>query len=170
MHLNKHLQAYLYPYIVATQTIPIIAISPLFIVWFDYSIWSKVAVVVLWCFFPIVVSIMDGFRSVSLEKKEMLLSLGASRWTLFRFLEFPTVLPYFFSGLQMAGAYAVIGATVGEWLGAEKGLGFLARRASANLQTELLFVAVFVLCIMGITMFYFFKWLAHRTINWQNKK
>jgi putative hydroxymethylpyrimidine transport system permease protein len=149
----------LYPLLIISQTIPLIAISPIFIIWFDYTIWSKVAVAILWSFFPIVISLNEGFRNVSLERREMMISLGATRWQMFRFLEWPSALPSFFAGLQMAAAYSVIGATVGEWLGAESGLGFFARRASNNMQTDLLFAAVVMLCVLGLVMVYAVKML-----------
>jgi putative hydroxymethylpyrimidine transport system permease protein len=166
MHRYIILEKMMYPMIVASQTIPIMAISPIFIIWFDYTIWSKVAVVVLWTFFPMVISLNDGFRSVSRQQRSMLRSLGATWWQTFRLLELPQALPIFFNGLQMAAAFSVIGATVGEWLGAEQGLGFFARRASNNLQTELLFAAVILLSLMGIGMFYMMKWLGKKIAPW----
>ncbi len=156
---SLQLRKALYPLLIVSQTIPLIAISPIFIIWFDYTIWSKVAVAVLWSFFPIVISLNEGFRSVSPERREMMISLGASRLQIFRLLEWPTALPSFFAGLKMAAAYAVIGATVGEWLGAERGLGFFARRASNNMQTDLLFASVFILCVMGLLMVYAVKYM-----------
>jgi putative hydroxymethylpyrimidine transport system permease protein len=156
---SLQLRKALYPLLIVSQTIPLIAISPIFIIWFDYTIWSKVAVAVLWSFFPIVISLNEGFRSVSPERREMMISLGASRFQIFRLLEWPTALPSFFAGLQMAAAYAVIGATVGEWLGAERGLGFFARRASNNMQTDLLFASVLILCVMGLLMVYAVKYM-----------
>jgi putative hydroxymethylpyrimidine transport system permease protein len=158
MHQFERFRMTVYPLIIVSQTIPIMAISPIFIVWFDYTIWSKVAVVVLWTFFPLVINLNDGFRSVKPEQRDMLRSLGANRRQLFFWLEWPHALNSFFSGLKMAAAFSVVGATVGEWLGAEEGLGFFTRRASNNMQIDVLFVGVILLSILGLLLFY----AAHR--------
>jgi putative hydroxymethylpyrimidine transport system permease protein len=169
MHWFVSVRKTMYPLLVISQTIPILAISPLFIIWFDYSIWSKVAVVVLWTFFPLIINLNDGLRNVPHERLEILKSLGANRWQQFRYVEFPHVIPLFFSGLQLAAVYSIAGATVGEWLGASEGLGFFARRASNNLQVDLLFAAVLLLCLMGMVMFFVVKWTSNRFLFWQNK-
>ncbi len=153
MHFWRPLEKVLYPFLVISQTIPLIAISPIFIMWFGYSIWSKIAVTILTAFFPIVVSTYDGLKSGGDEYRELLLTMGASRWDLFKKIQVPLGLPIFLSGLKMSVVYCVVGATVGEWLGASEGLGYFSRRMSGNLQADAVFAAVFLLSLMGIVLF-----------------
>jgi putative hydroxymethylpyrimidine transport system permease protein len=153
MHFWRPLEKVLYPFLVISQTIPLIAISPIFIMWFGYSIWSKIAVTILTAFFPIVVSTYDGLKSGGDEYRELLLTMGANRWELFKKIQVPLALPIFLSGLKMSVVYCVVGATVGEWLGASEGLGFFSRRMSGNLQADAVFAAVFLLSLMGIILF-----------------
>jgi putative hydroxymethylpyrimidine transport system permease protein len=153
MHFYRPLEKILYPFLVISQTIPLIAISPIFIMWFGYSIWSKIAVTILTAFFPIVVSTYDGLKSGGDEYRELLLTMGANRWELFKKIQVPLALPIFLSGLKMSVVYCVVGATVGEWLGASEGLGFFSRRMSGNLQADAVFAAVFLLSLMGIVLF-----------------
>jgi putative hydroxymethylpyrimidine transport system permease protein len=153
MHFFRPLEKVLYPFLVISQTIPLIAISPIFIMWFGYSIWSKIAVTILTAFFPIVVSTYDGLKSGGDEYRELLLTMGANRWELFKKIQVPLALPIFLSGLKMSVVYCVVGATVGEWLGASEGLGFFSRRMSGNLQADAVFAAVFLLSLMGIVLF-----------------
>jgi putative hydroxymethylpyrimidine transport system permease protein len=153
MHFSRPLEKILYPFLVISQTIPLIAISPIFIMWFGYSIWSKIAVTILTAFFPIVVSTYDGLKSGGDEYRELLLTMGANRWELFKKIQVPLALPIFLSGLKMSVVYCVVGATVGEWLGASEGLGFFSRRMSGNLQADAVFAAVFLLSLMGIVLF-----------------
>jgi len=153
MHFSRILEKVLYPFLVISQTIPLIAISPIFIMWFGYSIWSKIAVTILTAFFPIVVSTYDGLKSGGKEYRELLLTMGANRWQIFKKIQVPLALPVFLSGLKMSVVYCVVGATVGEWLGASAGLGYFSRRMSGNLQADAVFAAVFLLSLMGIVLF-----------------
>jgi putative hydroxymethylpyrimidine transport system permease protein len=153
MHFSRRLEKVLYPFLVISQTIPLIAISPIFIMWFGYTIWSKVAVTILISFFPIVVSTYDGLKAGGNEYRELLLTMGASRWTIFKMVQVPMALPSIFSGLKMAVVYSVVGATIGEWLGASEGLGYFSRRMSGNLQADAVFAAIFLLSLLGITLF-----------------
>lgn len=153
MHFFKTLEKILYPFLVISQTIPLIAISPIFIMWFGYSIWSKIAVTILTAFFPIVVSTYDGLKSSGNEYRELLLTLGANRWDVFRKIQIPMALPIFMSGLKMSIVYCVVGATIGEWLGASEGLGYYSRRMSGDLQADAVFAAIFLLSLLGIFLF-----------------
>jgi len=153
MHFFRTLEKILYPFLVISQTIPLIAISPIFIMWFGYSIWSKVSVTILTAFFPIVVSTYDGLKAGGKEYKEMLLTMGAGRWMIFKKVQIPMALPSIMSGLKMSVVYCVVGATIGEWLGASEGLGYYSRRMSGNLQADAVFAAIFLLSLMGIILF-----------------
>lgn len=153
MHFSRILEKVLYPFLVISQTVPLIAISPIFIMWFGYSMWSKIAVTILTAFFPIVVSTYDGLKSGGDDYRELLLTMGASRWQIFKKVQVPLALPGFLSGLKMSVVYCVVGATVGEWLGGSAGLGYFSRRMSGSLQADAVFAAVFLLSLMGIVLF-----------------
>ncbi|MDN4604809.1 ABC transporter permease [Paenibacillus sp. F6_3S_P_1C] len=162
MHMNRSMEKALYHFIVISQTIPLIALSPVFILWFGYTLWSKVAVVFLIAFFPIVVSTYDGLRQGDPEQRELLLTMGASKWDIFRKLQIPLALPSFFSGLKMSVVYCVVGATIGEWLGGSKGLGYFSRRMSSNMNTDAMFAAIVLLSLLGIALFVLIAWLERR--------
>jgi putative hydroxymethylpyrimidine transport system permease protein len=153
MHFSRSIEKVLYPFLVISQTVPLIAISPIFIMWFGYSIWSKIAVTILTAFFPIVVSTYDGLKSGGSEYRELLLTMGANHWTIFKKIQIPIALPAIFSGLKLSVVYCVVGATVGEWLGASEGLGYFSRRMSGNLQADSVFAAIFLLSLLGIVLF-----------------
>nr|WP_263327452.1 ABC transporter permease [Neobacillus sp. Marseille-Q6967] len=163
MHFSRTVEKVLYPFLVISQTIPLIALSPIFIMWFGYTIWSKIAVTILIAFFPIVVSTYDGLKAGGNEYRELLLTMGADRWTIFRKVQVPMALPSILSGLKMSVVYSVVGATIGEWLGASEGLGYFSRRMSGNLQADAVFAAIVILSVLGILLFVFIslieKWL-----------
>ena len=146
-------QRTLYPVIIASQTIPIIALSPIMVMWFGYELWSKVAVVVLFTFFPITVNTIAGLRAADPDIGELMRSMGASKGDLFWKWKLPSAVPHFFTGLKMAATISVGGATLGEWLGSEAGLGMYTKRASNLLQGEAVFTGVLLLSAMGIMLF-----------------
>ncbi|QUL57520.1 ABC transporter permease [Paenibacillus tritici] len=153
MHLFRPLAKALYPLLVISQTIPLIALSPLFIMWFGYTLWSKVAVVFLTAFFPVVIGTYDGLSKNTDGYRELLLTFGANRWQILRKVGVPLALPSFFSGLKLSVVYCVIGATIGEWLGGSQGLGYFSRRMAGNLQSAKMFAAVVLLSALGILLF-----------------
>lgn len=153
MYFSRILEKILYPFLIISQTIPMIAISPIFILWFGYSIWSKIAVTILVAFFPIVVSTYDGLKAGGNDYRDLLLTMGAGRWTIFQKIQVPMALPTIMSGMKMSVVYCVVGATIGEWLGASEGLGYFSRRMSGNLQADAVFAAIFLLSLLGIVLF-----------------
>ncbi|ATF13794.1 ABC transporter permease [Brevibacillus porteri] len=155
---SRIVERLVYPYIVISQTIPIIALSPVFILWFGYDLSGKIAVTILFTFFPIVVNTYDGLRSTDKEMLQLLKTMGATNGQIFTKLQLPSSLPHFFSGLKVAATYSVAGATIGEWLGASEGLGYFGRRASGNFQAPALFASVLLLSILGMLLF----WLVGR--------
>ncbi len=153
MFMFRPLEKAVYPFLIISQTIPLIALSPIFIMWFGYTLWSKVAVVFLTAFFPIVVSTYDGLRTSGQAYKELLLTMGAQPSQILVKTQIPLALPSFFSGLKLSIVYCVIGATIGEWLGGSKGLGYFSRRMAGNLQSAEMFAAVLLLSALGIVLF-----------------
>ena len=142
-----------YPYVIASQTVPIIAIAPLLLVWIGYGIWPKIIVVVLISFFPIVVNMVDGLKSVDPDMLNMMRSLGAGRRQIFTRVQVPSSLPFLFSGVRVAIPLSVIGAVIGEWVGASAGLGYLMTRSAPQFLTERVFASIFVLSVMGVALF-----------------
>ncbi|QCJ42449.1 ABC transporter permease [Bacillus sp. S3] len=165
MHFSRALEKVLYPFLVISQTIPLIAISPIFIMWFGYSIWSKIAVTILIAIFPIVVSTYDGLKAGGREYRELLLTMGANRWVIFKKIQLPMALPSILSGLKMSVVYCVVGATIGEWLGASEGLGYFSRRMSGNLQADAVFAAIFLLSLLGIVLFLLIRLLEKQLLK-----
>jgi ABC-type nitrate/sulfonate/bicarbonate transport system permease component len=155
MHVSPLLRHALYPLLVASQTVPVIAIAPILIVWFGFGIGPKLAIIALVCFFPVAVNTLDGLRSVDPALVRMMRTLDAGRWQILRRVEAPAALPFFFSGAKVAAAVAVIGAVFGEWSGADAetgGLGHLILIAQGQLQTARVFAAVTVLAAIAVAL------------------
>lgn len=167
LHLSENLRLAFYPLIVASQTIPIIVVAPILVVWFGYGIGPKLAIVALLCFFPIALNTYDGLRSVDPEATKMMRSLDASRTqTLWR-VDAPSSLPYFFSGTRIAVAFAAIAAVFGEWAGSDSGLGHLMLQDNAQLETARLFAAVLVLSVMAIGLVGLVALAERRVVTWR---
>jgi putative hydroxymethylpyrimidine transport system permease protein len=168
LHLSPLLRRALYPLIVASQTVPIVVVAPIFVVWFGFGIGPKVAVIALICFFPIVVNALDGLATTEADQRKLMRSLGAGRLRTFRELEAPTALPFLLSGAKIAVAVAVIGAVFGEWAGSDSGLGHLMLLDNGQLEVARLFASVVVLSAIAIALFGLLS-LAERKIAWWGK-
>ncbi|MDL4839627.1 ABC transporter permease [Aquibacillus rhizosphaerae] len=160
----------LYPILISSQTIPIIALAPIFVLWFGYSIWSKVVVTVLIAFFPIAVNTFDGLCSTREDLKELMLTMGASNKDIFMKVSIPSALPYFYSGLKVAVTMSVIGAAIGEWLGAQAGLGYFSRRMMTQFDGAGVFAPIVILSLIGIVLFLLVVLLERRSLNWRKTK
>jgi NitT/TauT family transport system permease protein/putative hydroxymethylpyrimidine transport system permease protein len=166
LHLSPTLRRAVYPLLVASQTVPIVVVAPILVVWLGFGIGPKLAIIALICFFPITVNTLDGLGSVDPDLVKLMRTLDASRWQTFSRVEGPTALPYFFSGAKIAVAVAVIGAVFGEWAGSSSGLGHLIQVASAQLQTARTFAAVTVLSAFAILLFALLAALERRVAWW----
>jgi ABC-type nitrate/sulfonate/bicarbonate transport system permease component len=142
------------PLLVASQTIPIVAIAPLFIIWFGFSMLPKILIVALVTFFPVTVSLLQGFRTTPAEASNLLRSMGANRWQEFRRVRVPTALPFFFSGVRIAITYAVVGAIFGEFVGAESGLGIYMEISKNARRTDLVLAAVAVSAVISLALYF----------------
>ena len=151
---SRVLELTIYPALVALNAIPKIAIAPLLVIWMGFGAGPKIAMVVLICFFPIVISTATGLKATPAELVELGRSLSASPFQQFRKVRFPAALPYVFVGLKVAIALAVIGAVVGEFVGATEGLGYLIIASGQSANTALAFVAIVLLSLMSIVLFY----------------
>jgi NitT/TauT family transport system permease protein len=164
--ISPVLERLLYPPMVATQSIPKIALAPLFIVWFGFGVAPKVAVAFLIAFFPIVIDTIVGLRSIDPAMIQLARSMGAPPRRIFLKLRLPHALPMIFGGLKVASALAVVGALTGEFVGSDRGLGYLLVQASGNLNTALLFATLVILSAMAMAFFYLVEMLERIAIPW----
>lgn len=141
------------PLLVTSQTIPVVAIAPLFVIWFGFGLLPKVLIVVLVTFFPVAVALLDGFGRVDPEATLLLRSMGASRGQMFRKLRWPTALPSLFTGLRISVVYAVIGAIFGEYVGATEGLGIWMKLSQNSFRTDLVFGAILLTALVSFALY-----------------
>ena len=143
----------LYPLIVISQTVPIINLAPLFILWFGFGIFPKIVVVVLVCFFPIVIALADSLNNVDEKRLLLMRTLGATKIQTMFFLKLPATLPSFFSALKIAATYSIMGAVIGEWLGGEAGLGVYIIRVKQSFSIEKVFAGILIITILSLIIF-----------------
>jgi NitT/TauT family transport system permease protein len=155
------------PYIVASQSVPIVAIAPLLVIWFGSGLTSKVLVCALITFFPTLVNTMVGVRNVDEDLRDLMRTLRAGWWQTFRLLELPAALPVIFGGLKLSVILAVVGAVVGEFAGADGGLGYLINLARGVLDTPLMFVAVLSLVVIAQALYLLVAWCESMALRWQ---
>lgn len=158
-----------FPLMVSLQTVPKVALAPILVMWFGYGILPKVLVAFLISFFPIVINTVIGMRSVEKEMIYLAESMGANQLQTFVKIRFPKALPSIFGGLKVGIGQAVIGAIVGEFIAAEKGLGYLQLIAQVRLDTPLLFSAVVILSLMGVILFNVVAWVERMVIPWHRQ-
>ncbi|KGA98489.1 ABC transporter permease [Alkalihalobacillus alcalophilus ATCC 27647 = CGMCC 1.3604] len=170
MNKFKTLEQAIYPILIVSQTIPIIALAPVFVLWFGYSIWSKVLVTILITFFPITVNTFDGLKSTSKEQLEWFKTAGASKRAILTKLYIPSALPSFFSGMKVAITLSVIGAAIGEWLGANAGLGYFSRRMMTQFDGAGVFAPIVWLSILGLIGFLLITLLEYYLLKWRHIK
>jgi len=154
------------PLLVASQTVPVVAIAPLLVLWFGFGLAPKVLIVVLVTFFPVTIALLDGFAAASGEATDLLRSLGASRGQLFRELRWPAALPSFFTGLRIAATYGVIGAVFGEYVGAYEGLGIWMQLSQNAFRTDLVFAAILLAAVLSVALFGLVVLLERLVIPW----
>lgn len=169
MDMNKKIADALYPIVIASQTIPTTAIAPLFVLWFGYSIWAKVLVTILITFFPITITVYDGFRATKREMEELLITYGASKWDIFFKLKIPSALPHFFSAVKMAIPLSVIGAAIAEWLGAQSGLGYFSKRMMTQLDGAGVFAPIVILSITAMISVAVVGAIEEKLIKWRKE-
>jgi len=162
------LERVVYPYIVAFQTVPKVAIAPIIVIWFGYGMTSKVIITATIAFFPVLANTIVGLRAAPRDQVELLIALTASRWQIFRLVRFPQALPYIFVGLDVAIVLAVIGAIVGEFVGAQAGLGYLILQRDFNLDMAGVFAILLILSALGIGLHLLVTGLQRRVVFWMD--
>lgn len=153
-------------YLVAIQSLPKIALAPIIVLWFGFGLTSKVVIICLLTFFPLLVNSMAGFRSVEPERIELMRAIGANPWQMFWKVRLPSALPYIFAGLDMAAVFAVVGAVVGEFVGAQRGLGVLILSMNASMDTAGTFSVFIILSLIGILLHGILRVIERRVLFW----
>jgi len=167
IHHSRVMERALYPLIVGSQMVPVFAVAPLLIVWFGYGLWPKVAVAALIGFFPVVINAVDGLRATDRETADVFRSLGATEWQIVLKLKFPSSLPLLLSGIKIGATLAVVGATIGEWIGAQRGLGFLMVQSNARLQMDVVFAAILALALLGVGILVGLRAIERWLLRWR---
>jgi NitT/TauT family transport system permease protein len=167
---SRPLNLTLYPILISSQTVPKVAIAPLLVLWLGYGLLPKILVTFLICFFPITIDAVVGLRSVPTETLLLARSMGASGWKTFTKIKLPHALPNIFAGLKVAITLAVVGSIVAEFVGTDRGLGYLLMQATGNLDTTFMFAVLVVLMVLGMILYLSIEWLELIFIPWHVSK
>ncbi len=164
---STFLENILQPFLVASQAIPTVAIAPLLVIWFGSGIFSKVLICALIVFFPVLVNTIVGLRAVPENLRDLMRSLKATPWQMFRLLELPAAMPVLLGGLRIGATLSVIGAVVGELVGSDSGLGFLINVGRGQYDTALVFVGVLTLVFLALALYSLVLWLEKKLLRWK---
>ena len=157
----------LYPLLIASQTIPMVVLAPLFLIWFGYGLLPKVLITALVAYFPLAVNTVDGLKSTDRELLKLMVSMGARPWQIFRLAKVPSALPLIFSGARISVAFSVIGAVFGEFVGAKAGLGYLMDRSAPQFETSRVFACIVILAVMGVSLFLIVSLVERLALPWR---
>lgn len=166
---QKLYQAF-YPLIILTQTVPTVAIAPLLVLWFGYEMLPKVILIIIVTFFPITVSLLEGFRSADKDTISLMRSMGASPMQIFRFVKFPGALNRFFASLRISASYAVVGAVISEWLGGFNGLGVYMIRVKKAFAFDKMFAVIFLISAISLVLMKAVNLLQKKCMPWEERK
>lgn len=155
-----------FPYIIVSQTFPLIALAPLLLIWFGFGITPKIIMVFLFCFFPIVISTTYALSQVDQNMINLLLSMNANKWQILRLVRIPSALPAFFSGLRVAATYAMTGAIAGEFVASEKGLGLFMKTSANSHAFSLVYACILVIIVISILLFILVNLLEKKFVPW----
>jgi len=167
---SASLEKLISPFLVSSQAIPTVAIAPILIIWFGSGMASKVLICALTVFFPILVNTIIGFRSVSDNLRDLMRSMQASRWQMLKYLEIPSAMPILFGGLRIGATLSVIGAVVGEFVGSDQGLGFLINVGRGQYDMALVFVAIFTLIVLALSLYGLATMAERQSMPWKKHK
>ena len=159
----------IYPIMVITQTIPTIAIAPLLVLWMGFGMEPKITLVVLTTFFPIAVGLLDGYKSVDKDEVNLLRSMGARKFKIFKYVKLPNALPHFFSGLKISASYAIVGAVISEWLGGFEGLGVYMTRVKKAYAFDRMFAVIIVIVAISLLLMKLVNILRKMVMPWECK-
>ncbi len=162
----KFMDKALYPIMIITQTIPTIAIAPLLVLWMGFDMEPKITLVALTTFFPIAISLLDGYKSVDKDYINLIKSMGAGRWNIYTKLKLPSALPYFFSGLKVSVSYAVVGAVISEWLGGFEGLGVYMTRVRKAYAFDKMFAVIIFIVVVSLLLMWLVNVIKYVAMPW----
>ena len=160
----------IYPILVVSQTIQILAIAPILIIWFGFGLMPTIMIVVLFCFFPLAISTADGLISSDPDLIALLRAMGANKKQIWRMVRMPSALPAFFSGLRLAVTYSIVAATIGEWVGGSQGLGLYMLRSKNSLATDQVFVAMIITSLLSIGLFVVVYLIERLVLPWYHSR
>jgi ABC-type nitrate/sulfonate/bicarbonate transport system permease component len=170
MDANRFIRQSVTPILLLTQTMPVIAIAPLLILWMGYGLAPKITLVFLTCFFPLTIGLLGAFSSADNDALRLLQSMGAKKWQLYRYIKIPQSLPAFFSGLKIAASYSIIGAVVAEWLGGNAGLGVYMIRVRRSYSFDKMFAAIILVSALSLLLIKLVALLERKAMPWKGKK
>lgn len=159
----------LYPLMVITQTIPTVAIAPLLVLWLGFGMAPKITLVVITTFFPITVSLLDGYRSADPDAIALLRSMGAGKLQIFRYIKLPSSIGHFFSGLQVSASYSVVGAVIAEWLGGFEGLGVYMTRVRKAYAFDKMFAVIIFIIVVSLLLMLLVSVIKKLSMPWERK-
>jgi len=170
MDINSLIKKSLTPILLLTQTMPVIAIAPLLILWMGYGLAPKIMLVFLTCFFPVTIGLLGAFASADNDALRLLQSMGAKKWQLYRYIKIPQGLPAFFSGLKIAASYSIIGAVVAEWLGGDAGLGVYMIRVRRSYSFDKMFAVIILISVLSLLLIKLVTLIEKKSMPWRNKQ
>lgn len=159
-----------YPLMVISQTVPAVAIAPLLVLWMGYGMSPKVTLVVIVCFFPIAVGLLDGYRSADRDMMNLMHAMGASQLQIFRFLKLPSSMSHFFAGLRISVSYSIVGAVIAEWLGGYNGLGVYMTRVKKSYAFDKMFAVIFLVSILSLVLMRLVSLLEKRVMPYRAER
>jgi len=169
MDANKYIKKSITPILLLTQTLPVIAIAPLLILWMGYGLAPKITLVFLTCFFPVTIGLLGSFASTDNDELLLLQSMGAKKWQLYYYIKIPHALPAFFSGLKIAASYSIIGAVIAEWLGGNAGLGVYMIRVRRSYSFDKMFAAIILVSVLSLLLIKLVSLIEKKSMPWREK-
>ena len=167
MDANRYIKQSVTPVLLLTQTMPVIAVAPLLILWMGYGLAPKITLVFLTCFFPVTIGLIGAFAAADEDEMRLLQSMGAKKWQLYRYIKIPQGLPAFFSGLKIAASYSIIGAVVAEWLGGDAGLGVYMIRVRRSYSFDKMFAVIILVSALSLLLIRVVSFIEKTAIPWR---
>ncbi|MDQ0089678.1 ABC-type nitrate/sulfonate/bicarbonate transport system permease component [Paenibacillus anaericanus] len=170
LHLLPGVKRAFYPLLILSQNVPSIALGPLLVIWFGFGLLPKIVLITLVCFFPVAVAAMGGLAQSDGVMMNYMKMAGASKWQIFTKLELPHSLPSLFSGIKISATYAVMGAVVAEWIGADKGIGYYMLLQKSAYRTDRMFVAIVIIVLLSLVLFAIIALLEKWLVRWKPRR
>lgn len=170
MSMIRPVRLTLYPFLIISQTVPLVVIAPLLAIWFGFGIVPKIIMAVIVVFFPVAVSLTEGLETYDVEMVELMRTMKASRWQIYRMARLPGAMPSFFAGMKISAAYCVMGAVISEWTGASMGLGIYLSRAMSSFETAALFANIVLIVILSLVLFGAVSFAEKKAVPWSRSR